>query len=1042
VLLSLSTMIKIATFPANYLSTGEMSPRLAPVLAHTFDGAPAHLRGIFAQDYMPAPGAPIVKRFAAINCFPAFVDRLAAHEADLNLYEILDESRPVYPYLDAEWDPAELDEESTVRLILALYGTCLREAGANPMAVSVYCASGPYAKYPSGRKASYHIIFETAAVFENTASQRAFFEATVPTFIHRVGIADLLAFGAGHTLAIDASVYKTNQYFRLPYQSKYAAAAAASPNRPLLPVSLPNLLIPTSSLLHVGVYEDPASLAYIRIPQRPKPPPATIPYNAPAKHAYELVEALAPLIRPTIFDGFDTTLKFIWAAWHQEQTQRMRSLIHKCCAASAKYSASWVDSIIASYKFKGITISTLIKWAKEGDPAAATAICAKYAPAASSHAAELFTAPIASTTAELTYMERYVRPLPADYTTIMLKSHLGTGKTTQISTVLAAYTKARVLIVSARKSYTKYLQGDLQKAGIHFTSYEEITTGHAAKSHLIIQLESLWKLFATKCAPYDLVIMDESESILNQLHSIQTNAEHLITNHQALETVVTTASKVILADAFLSERTITFATHLRQPDRAIFINNTYIPYNRTAIHLRPIAKDARIANIGGFEERILAALHAGRRVVVVWTSRSKGKSFARRFLECSSYAWRFYSSESTADQTAELTNVAAAWSSLQCLMMTTSITVGISYNPSAEAAMFDEAFLYGTSSSALPRDIAQALLRVRQLRLNRLTYVLDTRAIGRGVCGKEAVAEMLTAKEDRLTREHPVVKWTTAPPWVRDIHILNENEAATSKAEYRQTVERYLTLSGYELVEETHIPDNAIKAIKADETAPWDEIEMVDYETAAEIRRAMKTGDATADDIWEWKKWNFVGQFSSDCSEEMLSAWWTKFMTGGREKAFWNIVREKRWSVEQIAAMEGEARYAIMADGELDRRKALAHFLQGIGMAHSQEERTLTHEELVALGPKLEVAEAGLREAMGLRPSRRKGEWTIKNTMDLIGCVLDGWGCSDCESSSHQLRSEGKVIRKYTLKINSGNSIWPKIIVNSDILIDNKCMIK
>ena len=984
-----------------------MSRRLAPCLAHQFGGSPPHMKGILAQDTSGG-----TKQFLAVADFPALMDGLREYAANMNLYEVLPADRPVYPYVDAEWDPGQLDEEDTLKVVIGLYAHCLNQIGTRTLGVAVYVASGSYAKYPSGRKASYHVIFETDKVFENTLHQAQFFNGVVVPFIRANSLGNLLTFsraGGSAALALDATVYKGNQSFRLPYQSKLSDAG-----RPLLPFELEPDFAPVSDLLHVGVYLPPDEIRFITAVN----PPATVTTATPATHkkAYALIEGLCPIIHTSIYDDFHTCTKFIWAAWHHEQSDRMRALIHKWCATSSKYSAKWVDSIIAAYKFRGISVGTLIKWAKEADRAATVTLCRAH-----STVDELFTVTDAD---QITYSARYIQPLP-QAPTIAVKSHLGTGKTTEIIRILKTAAPKRVLIVSARKSYTHYLQGDLAKAGVPFTSYEDIDSNHSFVPRLIIQVESLWKLGAD--ATYGLVILDESESILNQLHSIQTNGANLITNHQVLEHVTATADRVIAADAFLSDRTATFLKHLRTGHPTTFVTNMYIPYKRQAIHLHPIGRDTRVANIGGFVERALAALAAGRRIVMVWTSRAKGAAFARKYLAQSTYTWRFYSSESPADQTRELADVSTSWQSLQCLMMTTSITVGISYNPSDPTNQFDEAFLYGSSCSALPRDIAQALLRVRELRQNRLTYVLDTRGIGRGICGLEAVKDMLVAKEDRLIKEYPVVKWTTAPQWVRDIHAYNENEAATSRCEYAAVMEEYLRLSGYDIAQETHVPDAALDAATPATAAPpaWDEIEEIDGHTATEIRQAMKAGTATADDIWEWKKWNFTGQFSTDSAP---AAWWAKFYVAGREAAFWNIVHEKRFTVEQLATKEGEARYAIMADKGIDRRKTLAQFLALLGMSHSQEEKIFTHADLVALGPQLESVERAVREGIGLRPSRRKGEWAVKNTMDLIEGVLDEWGCCGISNTSNQKRTEGVVVRQYTLSINQGNTIWNKII--------------
>ncbi len=1022
--------MELQSFPANYITKREMAPILAPVIQHKFK-TPDYLKGILAQD-LPGNTAG-AKRFAAVSDFPAFIHGLDSHQTNMNLYEVLSNNRPVYPYVDAEWDPAQLEEEATLRLIISIYASCLQSIGITTNGVSMYTASGSYEKYDSGKKASYHVIFETDKVFENTLYQAHFFKTIVTKYINDNDISNLLTFTnkGSEQLAIDSSVYKGNQMYRLPYQSKYGST------RILIPCIFEDDFVPISELICVGVYDNPNSINFIKMDNYNRDT-----YVAPSTEVskdntdFSLIESLCPLLNKTIFDNFHSCTKFIWACWHHEQSDRMRTLIHKWCNLSHKYDAKWVDNIIKSYQFKGISIATIIKWAKETNYEKASELCLSHKVKYSN---ELFAIQLPSEEVKQEiYSERYVKPIPIEENnTIMIKSHLGTGKTTQITTILKEYIKKRVLIVSARKSYTRYLQGDLIKEGICFTSYEDISTGYSTESHLIIQVESLWKLFLMKVEPYDLVILDESESILNQLHSIHTNGMNLITNHQVLESVVSSATKVIFADAFLSDRTNVFMSYLRKLNTSIFIYNTFIPYKRQAIYLKPIGKDLRVANINGFEERILSALKDGKKIVVVWTSRSKGKAFARKFLESSSYSWRFYSSESTSEQTKELADVETSWSSIQCLMMTTSITVGISYNPSKESIWFDEAFLYGTSCSALPRDIAQALLRVRELKSNKLTYVIDTRAIGRGVCGKDAISEMLAIKEDRLIREHPIAKWTTAPQWVKDIHIMNENEVATSKCEYKDVLEEYLKLCGYDIIEETHIPDSSIANVKINEIMKWDEIDTIDSDTAYEIRKMMKAGDATSDDIWEWKKWNFIAQFSSDCYGDLLCIWWSRFFESGREDAFWRIVKEKRWTIEQMAIKEGESRYAMMADREIDKRKAFEEFLEILGMKHSQEEKVFSHEELESIGGKLEKIEKRLRENMGMRSSRRKGEWTIKNTMDLIECILGEWGCCDCLSMDTRPRINGIPTRKYTINLNKNNVIWNNIIVSNVTVLDS-----
>jgi len=471
---------------------------------------------------------------------------------------------------------------------------------------------------------------------------------------------------------------------------------------------------------------------------------------------------------------------------------------------------------------------------------------------------------------------------------------------------------------------------------------------------------------------------------------------------------VSTASHVIMADAFISDRTFNFSKELRNHETTHYFENIFNPYKRRAILLPSVEKDTRIANIGGFCERICEALRTGKRIVVLWTSKRRGDWFVKNFLDnwisdSDKPSWIFYNSASTKEEQEGLKNVNETWKSVQCLMMTTSITVGISYDPQITELEFDEAFLYGSSASAMPRDIAQALFRVRSLKANRLTYVLDTRAsYDNGIRGFNNIWNELAKKESKLMREHPVVKWTTCPQWARYNYCYCENEERNSRAEYRAVLEEYLVRSGYGLFEEVHIPCQKVSAIRVDlddkESLMWDNIDNIDSGVADDISKAMKRGEASMDDILCYKKWRFRSEFRPDCSDVDLKSLWGRFYESSCEGRFWNVILEKRLTVTDLARSEAVKRYGIMSGDSVKKRETLERFLKIVGMTHSQEEILISTEKLDEIGIQLSAIEKELREGMGLRASRSKGEWKVANTIDLITVILDMWGCGTVES--------------------------------------------
>jgi hypothetical protein len=102
-------------------------------------------------------------------------------------------------------------------------------------------------------------------------------------------------------------------------------------------------------------------------------------------------------------------------------------------------------------------------------------------------------------------------------------------------------------------------------------------------------------------------------------------------------------------------------------------------------------------------------------------------------------------------------------------------------------------------------------------------------------------------------------------------------------------------------------------------------------------------------------------------------------------------------------------------------------FLKMMGMEHSQQAIVLSHEDLVELGGSLCEAEVSLRSGMGLRASRRKGEWKVGNTIDLITVMLEEWGGSEVRSNMKMVKKGNNKLREYVLYINENNTLWNNI---------------
>lgn len=988
----------------------EFSSTLDPIRNHTFK-APLWQQGFLSRD----KGMDCAqKEFLAVNHYTEFIQKdIIDAKEDRHLYELVTERTPVRPYFDLEWDADERDETETLAICIDIIAQAFHSYGIIGNALSIFCASGP--SRAMRRKASYHILCDTVQVFRNSKEHGQFVKQTIiPLVIEKWG----------KLCVFDAIPYGSSQSFRLPYQSKWTSSTP----RPFLPFDVVKLGFTEANAYTIGIYQPVEQ--FIEVSSAPI---VRIHTRCDVSPEFEKVMRLCDLLTPAFLQGYAEAMNLIFCLWGIEQSDRMCDLIHAVCRRANNYEYRWVQNLIRSWKYSAFTIGSLIKWATDGsDKKTVTQILKQ---CTVQYHTELFQCAMKPTHHTVIH-QRYIEELSFDHT-LILKSHLGTGKTVAITKLIRENNYKRILIISPRKSYTFSQHGAFQADPTlpPLESYLDRYGSLATIPYLIVQAESLHRLRADH-APYDLVIMDESESILCQMHSVVTHAGNMINNHEILASVVKSARHVIFADAFISDRTFHFATALRS--EAQYLENTFQPYERNAIHLAPIHKDKRTANLGGFCERIMAALQAGRKIVVLWTSKRRGEWFVQHFLKDTAYSHIFYNSSADKTEQAGLKDVHEAWRDVQCLMMTTSITVGISYDPKVDELLhgragadprFDEAFLYGSSASALPRDIAQSLLRVRVLKANRLTYVLETRA-NSTTCGFHHVWNQMAWKEEKQTKDHPLVKWTMCPDWARYNHCYNVNEERISRNEYREVLQRYLTESGYTLSEEVHIPSAAVAALKLDlddkAVIQWDNID--DVSNADDIFDAMKRGEAMAEEILCYKKATFRSQFKSSTTEEDLKRWWERFYETGHEGRFWNVVRERRWTVTDVARDEAMKRYGIMATDSITERQTMERFLRLVGMKHSQESVVLSTERLAELAGPLEEAEKELREGMGLRTTQRKTkEWKVGNTIDLITVMLETWGGSTVESVVNKKKVDKKTVRFYSLDINPNSTIWDKI---------------
>jgi len=891
-------------------------------------------------------------------------------------------------------------------------------------------------------KHSFHIVFHTDKLFESAQHLNHWVKTSVMPLFDADTVSQTSAEGddtddasvysaaseegdvASAFDCVDWKVYNKDRQMRFLGQSKLGG----TPLRPHdVDVGFDVMCSPRDFL--IGEYFSIPEIYPVSLPTpTQRVATRTVPtiVNETGQHipaANDFLAQLSALIPNSIIQSGTTCCKFIWAMTYEGAS---RELIHAQCRRTDNYDAKWVDYHI-EHELKThqrVSRGTLIMWAKEANMSAVVALQRKY----------LRTSVVAETTSEFTslnteeYSERFVRPLPFDrYSTIVLSSHLGTGKTTAMVAWLKEHQPRRVLIVSGRKSFSRFIQGDLAESGLQFELYNQARGPLSACDRLVCQVESLWRL-EDGLRPYDAVIVDESETILNQFYSDSTQRNRVIQNHNVFGQVVSSARFVLYADAFVSRRTLCNVEVLRAaaPDSCIYIKNAFCPYDRQATELAsPTQKgDGMVPAVGELFKQMVAALKRGERIVFITTSKTKGQQFVENYLQkqVAGCAYRFYNGDDDEAKRNELGSVESVWAGIQCLIYTSTITVGVSYSGPA----FDRLFLYASAMTALPRDVAQALLRCRQITTNQLTYCVEERAFEHPIVGEAAIREAMVAQRAALAKQHPLVEWVGMPLWVRENYVMNANEFAVAKHHYRDVLTIYLKRSGYSLsrceVEAEKLTFDKLEAVA------YEDIPTIDDIAAADIEYRRKRDGATLQEAAMLHKYRFQSVLRP-CSTDAQAAIWADYMKAGREGAFWSIVSEKHQATQEVVEFEARGRYAEAVSRRGKRRVALTAFLNAVGMTTSCAGGEIkldseTMERLGAIEPELSLLFAG-RESQ----SKKDDVLSAKSAIALVKHVFSSWCGIDIKSEHvKEKRQQKDGVRRtvYTITV-PGCPLWDNI---------------
>lgn len=274
---------------------------------------------------------------------------------------------------------------------------------------------------------------------------------------------------------------------------------------------------------------------------------------------------------------------------------------------------------------------------------------------------------------------------------LLIKALLGSGKTQSLLAHIRANPTRyqRICILSFRCSFTSDINSKF--ADLEFKSYKDAPRGQLDANRIIVQVESLHKL---KLVPFDLLIIDECESVINQFAHVKGMHGHLTENVAAFEWLLKYSGRVIAMDAFAGPRS----------EKVIGIpitEFTYSPHNKS-VNI--------ISGESSMNAMIINDLANDKRVVIPTNSKKYSEALARMIKELYPTKQVLLINSGSNEEDRDLSDV-NKWANYDVLIYTGTVMAGISF----EQTHFNKLYAYFTSGSSDVLSSIQMLCRVRTI---------------------------------------------------------------------------------------------------------------------------------------------------------------------------------------------------------------------------------------------------------------------------------------------------------------------------------------
>jgi hypothetical protein len=657
------------------------------------------------------------------------------------------------------------------------------------------------------------------------------------------------------------------------------------------------------------------------------------------------------------------------------------------------------------------------------------------------------------------YNQRYClpyTPVLSVFNVLIEMSQMGSGKTTQtfkyLLERLQVDPKLRILFLSPRTIFAQNITGELNEKVNGFAEdpdkedwkcYTKVKRDYSDVDRFVIQMESIWKLNENDYQPYDIVVMDESESCLKQFSSEKTMTK-LGKCVTAFEKIIKDAGKIIICDAFISTRSVDFITSLRKSDEIKFRVNEYQNITRKAQYIK---------NKNVLLTQVLTDLTAGKNIFLVCSTKTTGLAFEQHYIipllrsgQIKDFKYKFYHADTDDNYANDIEQVNQSWSGdpekgitgCQLIMTTPKITVGVNFDV---PNYFNSCYIIGSCYSCSPRDIFQTHMRVRHLIDNQIYFTIEAKhynlnprpknlfyqksEMSRYLCTQKS---FLTQHEKLIFHNYPNEEKKDiiqdSPKWLKNVHIHNQVEDSLTKLMYEQYFLNYLRKSGYltlTLNNQKFIGKlkTTVVPLRSKDIGDIDALES----EAINDRKLFK--EATQQDKLRFGKYLFKYVLSPKLSKEHVHELYDyNYIDQYHSDRYWNLYAE--WKhlnglTSDVAQFQkdiaGKCYGDMISSSQNQKLKLLKMVFEILGLKHSQDTNAIvSSENFKKLADWIQIFKTEFEVVFNIKSQSKKPtdqnleQHLTKMILTTINPLLLKWGTTKIEQKRRRMKVNGQLV--------------------------------